>query len=168
MKKIFLTAITATFLSFFSACSDDPEPSTEEKCEGGLSEDCLLGTWNLNGIESTIDKSKISDFGFAPSTLVFTDDGKFEFTTTTSPSSAMAGRGCAGEKTYGEWAIEGASLKIKVKMARCQEPEAGTYTTTPTINATDLNLNKLVFHSNDFDDANVKNYATEHYIRAAD
>ncbi|WP_458451106.1 lipocalin family protein [Fibrobacter sp.] len=167
MKKIFLSAIAASFC-LLTACSDDPEPSTEEKCEGGLNEDCLVGTWNLNGIESTIDKSKIVDFGVAPSTLVFTDDGKFEFTTTTSPNSDMAGRGCAGEKTYGEWSIEGASLKIIVKMARCQEPDAGTYTTTPTINATDLNFNKLVFHSNDISDAFIKPNATEHYIRAAD
>lgn len=167
MKKIFLTAIAAACLSFFSACSDDPEPTTEEKCVGGLNEDCLVGTWNLNGIEMIGDGSKYLDFGAAPSTLVFTDDGKFEFTCTTSSESEMAGRDCAGQKAFGEWEILGSSLKLKIKMARCGEPVEGPYTTTPTLTATDLNLNKLVFHSNDVTDANYKNIVTEHFVRVA-
>lgn len=167
MKKVILTAIAAAGLCFLTACSDDPEPTIAEKCTGGLTEDCLVGTWNLNYIENAQDKSKIVDFGLTPSTLVFTDDGKFEFTNTTSPNSEMAGRGCAGEKTYGTWAIEGASLKIVVTMPRCQEPEIGTYTTTPTLTVTDLNLNTVVFHNNDISDLMMKPFATEHYTRVA-
>ena len=91
MKKIFLTAIAAASLCFLSACSDDEsEPTLEELCAAGLNEDCLVGTWNLNGIE-TMDGSQVwHNYGTAPSTLVITDDGKFEFTFTTSNVSEMA------------------------------------------------------------------------------
>jgi hypothetical protein len=167
MKKIILTAIAAASLSFLSACSDDSAPTIAEKCSGGLTEGCLVGTWNLNNIENFQDGSKIIDFGLTPSTLVFTEDGKFEFTNTTSPNSDMAGRGCAGEKTYGSWKLEGASLKIIVTMPRCQEPDVGTYTTTPTLTATDLNLNTVVFHANDLSDAMIKPFATEHFVRVS-
>ena len=62
MKKIFLTVIAAASLCFLSACSEDEsEPTLEELCATGLNEDCLVGTWNLKGIES-LDKSQTIDF----------------------------------------------------------------------------------------------------------
>ena len=170
MKKIFLTAIAAASLCFLSACSDDPEPTIAEKCSGGLSEDCLVGTWNLKAIQTLGDETTAItyvDFGATPSTLVFTDDGKFEFTYTTNATvSEMAGDGCGGTKSYGSWEIAGVTLKIKIGRTDCQET-GRSYTVTPTITPTSLNLNMLLFHENDMTDALSKANATEYYVRLA-
>lgn len=165
MKKFFLTAIAAASLCFLSACSEDEsEPTLEELCAAGLNEDCLVGTWNLNGIE-TMDGSQVwHNYGTAPSTLVITDDGKFEFTFTTSNVSEMASSGCGGTKTYGSWEILGASLKIKIGRSDCLIT-GQSYTLTPTLSVTNLNLNKVVFHENDMTDALTKANSTENFVR---
>ncbi len=170
MKKIISSLIAVSSLCLLAACADDTEPSTTEKCSKGLSKDCLLGTWNLKTIQS-IDATPViyMDFGSAPSTLQFTKDGQFSYVFTTNTAvSAMAGRGCAGEKAFGTWEIVGSSLKINLTQSRCQEPDEGTYTVVPKINATELNFNTLVFHSTDFDDALTKSTATEYYVRVGD
>ena len=75
MKKIFLSIVVAASFGFFTACSEDEsEPTLEELCATGLNEDCLVGTWNLKGIES-LDKSQTyTDFTPAPTVLEFTKD----------------------------------------------------------------------------------------------
>lgn len=165
MKKIFLTAIAAASLCLFTACSEDEsEPTLEEVCAAGLNEDCLVGTWQLNAIESLDASQKWEDFGASPSTLVFTDDGKFEFTFTTSNASLMAANGCGGTKSYGNWSITGASLKITMGRSDCHITNQ-SYTITPKLTVTDLNLNKVVFHENDMIDALTKTNSTEHFVR---
>ena len=168
MKKIILTALAAASLSILSACGDDPEPTMAEKCAGGLSEACLVGTWNLQAIK-TLDLLEVHiDFGATPSTLEFTKDGKFTFTCTSNTAvSEMAERGCAGEKTYGTWTIDGANLSIKVTRASCGEPVEGTYPTTPEVTDTYMNLKGLLFHANDMTDPLTNTNATEYYVRAA-
>lgn len=167
MKKIILSVIAAASLCVLSACGDDPEPTMAEKCAGGLSEACLVGTWNLQAIK-TLDLSEVHiDFGANPSTLEFTKDGKFTFTCTSNvAASEMAERGCAGEKSYGTWEILETNLKIKITRSSCGEPMEGSYTVTPTINDTYMNFNKLLFHANDMTDPLTNTNATEYYVRA--
>lgn len=165
MKKIFLTAIAVASLSLLTACGDtESEPTLEELCATGLNGDCLVGTWHLNAIESLDASQKWEDFGAAPSTLIITEDGKFEFTFTTSNASIMAANGCGGTKTYGEWTINGASLKLKMGRSDCLIT-GQSYTITPKLTVQDLNLNKVVFHENDMTDALTKSNSTEHFVR---
>ena len=168
MKKIFLTALAAASLSLLSACGDDPEPTMVEKCANGLSKGCLVGTWNLQAIK-TLDLSSVHiDFGTTPSTIEFTKDGKFTFTCTSNTSeSEMAGRGCAGQSSFGTWEIAGANLNIIIDISRCGEPVEGSYTVTPTINDTYMDFHGLLFHVNDMTDPLTNKNATEYYIRAA-
>jgi hypothetical protein len=168
MKKIILTAIAAASLCILSACGDDPEPTMAEKCSGGLTEACLVGNWSLTSIQSLDGSATYLDFGAIPSTLEFTKDGNFTFTCTSNTSvSEMAGRGCAGEKTYGKWEINGTSLKLKITRASCGEPPEGTYTVIPTITDTFMNFNALIFHSNDMTDDLTKQNSSEYFVRAA-
>ena len=169
MKKIILTALAAASLCILSACSsDEPEPTMAEKCANGLSEDCLVGNWNLQAVK-TLDLSAVHiDFGTTPSTLEFTKDGKFTFTCTSNTGvSEMAGRGCAGEKSFGTWKIEGKNLLLNISMSRCSEPAEGVYPTTPEITDTYLDLKRLVFHANDMTDSLTIKNATEYFVRAA-
>ena len=165
MKRIILSVIAAAGLSFFTACSEDEsEPTLEELCATGLNEGCLVGTWNLNGIENHEGTQTYFSFATSPSTLIITEDGKFEFTFTTSNASEMAANGCGGTKTYGTWEIAGASLKLKMGRSDCLIT-GQSYTLTPTLNVTTLDLNKVVFHENDMTDALVKANSTEHFVR---
>ena len=140
------------------------EVNLEEVCAMGLNEQCLVGTWNLKGIESIDGSQMWLSYGTSPSTLVITDDGKFEFTFTTSNVSAMAASGCGGTKTYGSWEILGASLKIEIGRSDCLIM-GQSYTLTPTLSVTNLNLNKVVFHEHDMTDALTKANSTENFVR---
>jgi hypothetical protein len=170
MKKIFLSIVVAASFGFFTACSEDEsEPTLEELCATGLNEDCLVGTWNLKGIES-LDKSQTyTDFTPAPTVVEFTKDKEnrsFSVTfTNNSILSPMAADGCGGTKTYGKWEITGASLKLTIGRADCGAPSNPIYTITPSLSVTDLYLNKVVFHENDMTDALTKANAMEHFVR---
>ena len=131
----------------------------------GLNEQCLVGNWNLQTIQA-IDGSQVyTDFSTAPSTLEFTNDGKFHFVFTTDPhKSEMAGNGCGGTNVYGNWEILGASLKIKIGLSDCLTT-GQSYTLTPTLSVTNLNLNKVVFHENDMTDGLTKANSTENFVR---
>ena len=163
MKKIILTA--AASICLLTACSsEDPKPTRAEMCAKGLNEDCLVGNWNLQSIQTKDGTKIITDFSSAPSTLEFMDNGNFHFIFTTNPSlSEMAGNGCGGTDVYGTWEIAGITLKLKVGRTDCLTT-GQTYTLTPTITATSLNLNKVVFHENDMTDALTKNESTEYFV----
>ena len=169
MKKIILTAVAAASLCILSACSsDEPEPTMAEKCANGLSEDCLVGNWNLQAVK-TLDLSAVHiDFGTTPSTLEFTKDGKFHFVFTTDPhKSEMAGNGCGGTNVYGNWEINNMTLKLKIGITDCLTT-GETFTLTPTINDRSLNFNMVVFHANDMTDGLTKSNSTEYYVRVGE
>lgn len=140
----------------------------EKKCASGLNEDCLVGKWNLQSIQ-TIDGSLVyTDFGASPSTLEFSDGGKFHFIFTTDLSkSEMAGNGCGGSNAFGSWEIINKTLKLKIGITDCLTT-GETFSLTPTINDRSLNFNMVVFHTNDITDALMKANSTEYYIRAGD
>ena len=165
MKKIFLTAIAVSSLCLLGACgSDDTTPSRGEMCAKGLNEDCLIGKWNLKTIQTKDGSQVYTDFSSAPSTLEFTEDGKFHFTYTTNASlSEMASDGCGGTSTFGEWSVAGTTLKLKIGRTDCQET-GRSYTLVPTINESSLNLNTVVFHENDMTDGLTKSNSTEYFV----
>ena len=123
--KILASLALATTL--FTACSDNattPPPTKAEQCAAGLSADCVLGTWSIQGptIQRTYDSNVFTiidpshDFGASPATLRFYVDekqqtNKFEF----KNSEASKAVGCKPVKIYGTWDIVGTSLHLWAK-----------------------------------------------------
>lgn len=169
MKKVITTAIVTASICLLAACgSEESEPSRAEMCAKGLNEDCLVGQWNLQAIQAKDGSQIFTDFSSAPSTLEFTDDGKFHFVFTTDGFlSEMAGNGCGGTSTYGTWTITGNVLNIKLGRTDCLETNR-SYTVMPTINERSLNLNTTLFHANDMTDALTKENAAEYYVRVGE
>ena len=124
IKILASLAIAATM---FTACSDSattPPPTKAEQCAAGLSADCVLGTWSLQGptIQKTYETDVVTlidpshDFGASPATLRFYVDekqqtNKFEF----KNSEASKAVGCKPVKIYGTWDIVGTSLHLRAK-----------------------------------------------------
>ena len=163
MKKIILNVLAVSSLCLFAACAgDDAEPTRGEMCAKGLNEDCLVGKWNLKSIQSKDGSQIWMDFGATPSTLEFTDDGKFHFIYTTGNFSQMANDGCGGTSTYGDWTIAGSTLNLKIGRTDCQTT-GRSYTVVPTITESSLNFNTVIFHENDMNDALIKSNSTEYF-----
>lgn len=166
MKKTIFTLAAATSLCMLAACgSEESEPTLAEICASGLNEDCLVGSWNLQYIQTVDGAQKYIDFGTTPSTLVITDDGKFDFTYTTNAGiSMMAGNGCGGTHTYGEWSISGSTLNLKIGRTDCMV--TGTkYQIVPKVDEFNLSLSKVIFHDNDMTDALTKSNSVEYFVR---
>ena len=169
MKKIFMTAIAAASVCLLAACgSEESKPSRAEMCAKGLNEDCLVGQWNLQTIQTKDGSQVYTDFSGNPSTLEFTDDGKFHFVFTTNVSlSEMAANGCGGTSTYGTWTITGKVLKIKIGRSDCLVTNS-TFDVMPTITDRSLNFNTTVFHANDMTDQLTKETSAEYYVRVGE
>ena len=88
-----ILASLAIAASIFTACSESTTtpPTKAEQCAAGLSKDCLMGTWSINGPSSedpTVPGSIIIDpshnLSAAPATVKFYIDDKkvnrFEYT----------------------------------------------------------------------------------------
>ena len=169
MKKIIMTAIAAASVCLLSACGgDDSKPSRADICAKGLNEDCLVGLWNLQSIQSKDGSQIFTDFGTTPSTLEFMDNGQFHFVFTNNGSvSEMASDGCGGTDNYGTWEITGSVLKLKIGRTDCLET-GRSYTLTPTITERNLNLNTVVFHENDMTDNLTKSISSEYFVRVGE
>ncbi len=117
IKFLASLAVAATL---FTACgeSSTTPPSKAEQCAVGLTNDCVMGTWSIDG--PTVPRSAGNDvvtiihpshdFKSSPATLRFYIDekqkNKFEFI-----NSPLSKTGCSA-KTYGDWAIVGNSLSL--------------------------------------------------------
>jgi len=118
-NKIFaLAAISSLFM--FGACSDDSgSESMADQCSKGISEDCLVGTWNLESISSLDGSQKFTTFG-NPGKLVINDDATFAYTLSTDGTDE-----CAGVTVKGKWEIvDKTTFKYKVTNGDCIEPSA--------------------------------------------
>lgn len=159
IKILASLAIAATM---FTACSEStttPPPSKAEQCAAGLSTDCLMGTWSING--PTLAKSVTSEFGTdityvldpshdlsaSPATLKFYVDpekktNSFEFT-----NSSLSKADCktATGKTYGIWDIVGTSLHLYARIGN--DCMATSDATIPVTIATEGGIVKLTFQS---------------------
>jgi len=136
--KILASLALATTL--FTACGDNattPPPSKAEQCAAGLSADCVLGTWSLQGptIQRTNGTDAVTiidpshDFGEKPATLRFYVDekqkaNKFEFNN--SENSKAEEKCKLIKKIYGTWDIVGTSLYLWAKTGDCIEPSDAT------------------------------------------
>ena len=126
-NKIFtLAAISSLFV--LGACSDDSGSETmAEQCEKGISEDCLVGSWNLESISSLDGSQKFTTFG-NPGKLVINDDGSFAYTLSTDAADE-----CAGLTVKGKWEIvEDKTFKYRVTNGDCIEP-SGSFTPDITV-----------------------------------
>lgn len=148
--KILTTLAAAAMLV---ACGDDSTttpPSKAQQCSAGLSADCLMGTWSINGPTITravgedvvhiIDPSH--DLTASPATLKFYVDAKnvnkFEFVNSSlSKADCITGTG----KTYGDWSIAGTSLTLVAKIGNeCMEKSSITVTPSIVVSGNDVTL----------------------------
>jgi len=120
--KIFASfAIAAATL--LTACSDNattPPPSKAEQCAAGLSADCIMGTWSINGptVTRTVGTDVVyliepsHDLSASPATLKFYVDekqaNKFHFAN--SPVSKAGD--CTPTNIYGNWNTVGTSIHL--------------------------------------------------------
>ena len=185
IKNLMLAMMAVMTSAMFTACSEStttPPPSKAEQCAAGLSTDCLMGTWSING--PTLAKSVTSEFGTdityvldpshdlsaSPATLKFYVDpekktNSFEFT-----NSSLSKADCktATGKTYGIWDIVGTSLHLYARIGN--DCMATSDATIPVTIATEGGIVKLTFQSIFFmepemkeSDAVEKKTATEVY-----
>ena len=90
MKKSFFAVVAAGVCAtaLLVGCGDSsssPSKSRVQKCANGLSDECLIGTWNLNGLANLATPTRdirTPDFDYQanPGKLVFKADGTLEFT----------------------------------------------------------------------------------------
>lgn len=140
MKKFSLLALSALCAMGLTACSDSSSssPSRSEACAEGLSADCLVGTWKLNGafnrLSGAIDPSH--DFTASPATMTFNEDGTFAFV-----NSSLTHASCNEVNTYGNWSVaedlKTLTLKTTVGNA-CMNPR--NITTVPVVSQVGGNI----------------------------
>ncbi len=169
-------AIAATL---FTACSDSttaPPPSKAQQCASGLTADCLLGTWSVDGpLEPTLvgtDTVYLVDathnLTASPATLKFYIDekkaNKFEYTESPLAKGCKAPTG----KMYGNWSITGASLYLYANIgSECMEKNSTTIVPKITIDGSNvfLDFGPVFFMEPELkgDDAVKKSIDTEKY-----
>jgi hypothetical protein len=156
MKTKIFTLLAASCLLAFSACSDDSSESLGDKCgeNNGVTEGCVVGTWSLKAIYNKGDNTTITNYANAPGTLVITDDGKFEYAMSAAPQVDAA---CGGQKVYGVWEINEATIKFNVKTGDC----VVSFTASPRVDELQMNLNGVFFQLGDVDDEPTKVNGTE-------
>lgn len=118
MKNKILAMLAISSLCLFSACSDDsdPDPTRAELCQAGLSADCLVGTWKLEGATEITEIGSDTlwtinpnhNFTASPSTISFTENGEFAY----EASPLFSGSCSESAKTRGKWTISGKTLTL--------------------------------------------------------
>ena len=157
MKMKFLAALAVSSMFAFTACSDDESESLADKCSGGLNEDCLEGTWNLDAIALKSDPNTVLvSFKSNPSKLTFNSDGTFSYTF----SSSLTGSECAGVTNYGKWdVLNETQLQLKATNGDCFK--SNTLSPTFTVESSDagdkvlMNIQTVFFQQSESDGVNV-------------
>ncbi len=152
-------------VALLSGCGDSsssPSKSRVQKCANGLSEECLVGTWNLNGLvdlQTSPREIRVAfDYTAAPGKLVFNSDGTLEFSyPANAPAEFTSDADCVTLK--GSWSVEAGALKIRnviqnfdnIQMcvlenieSKLSQHSAGSITLVPEL-STEGNLVKMVF-----------------------
>lgn len=121
MKKSFFAVVAAGVCAtaLLVGCGDSsssPSKSRVQKCANGLTDECLIGTWNMEGLVNMQAMPHAIrpafDYASAPGKLVFKADGTLEFSyPTNAPADLMADADCLAIK--GSWSIEGGALKVR-------------------------------------------------------
>lgn len=139
MKKYSMLALAALCsIGMLSGCSEDePDPTRGEICSAGLSADCLIGTWNLNGVTmpSSGEINPSHNFSDAPARLEFFSDGSFSYSFAGNSKDAC-GLGMIQQlgtaSANGTWSISGNSLQMNV-MSTCYAHSKKTLVPTITV-----------------------------------
>lgn len=175
MKKFSLIALAGVCsLGLLSACSDDstPDPTRAELCANGISDDCLNGAWNANGMANKASGEMHSMFNYtaAPGTLTF-DKNTHEFQFDAPALAAdIATADC--NPVYGEWSIAAGVLHMRsFTNTMCMGPKTVELAATVALDETgtlvNLNLGQLYFMYNLTDEMAIKNSYTESFSALA-
>ena len=148
--KILASLAIATALIACGSESTTTPPSKAQQCSSGLSNDCLMGTWSVNGptITRTVETDVLHiidpshDLTGSPAKLKFyVDDknvNKFEFTNSTlSKDDCIKATG----KTYGDWSVANGTLTLIARIGEvCMEKSSITLTPIFEINGNDVTM----------------------------
>lgn len=162
-----LAASSLCAMAMFTACSeDDPAPTRAELCQNGLTEKCLIGSWNVNGFAQlqTGEMNANYDYTALPGTLTFkakdkkTGEYGFQYDAPAGAKAEFTAPDC--NPVYGTWTLDAGLLIMKAGTGSlCMG--AKTYKDTPVITVGDLDVTmafgKLYFLANATDELAVKN-----------
>ncbi len=158
-------ATIAMAATLFSACGDSSStsaPSKAEQCATGLSADCLMGTWSINGptipifvgndIVYDIDPSH--NFKASPATLRFYYDKQTKRNTFEFINSPLSTAECqpSSEQMYGTWEIVGSSLHLFARIGNeCMEKNDATLTPVIAVSGSSvtMTLSPIFFMENE-------------------
>lgn len=145
--KMFAFASLAS-LAVLSGCSEseEPDPTKAELCAAGVTRECVLGTWTMDGVKSIQNKTFVEGFDFsaAPGSLEFyvdvekrpsgtkvkTDMFKISWPAA-SPNAAQTD--C--NPVYGTWSVSGNTLVLNSTINNmCFKPKSITIQPTFTNN----------------------------------
>lgn len=149
MNKKILAMAAISSLCLFAACSDDSEsdPSRAELCATGLTEECLIGTWNLNGaysvtfIDGVVNSAINPDYNYSvnPSKLEFAEDKSFTYTMSSVAKPSCVDR--SDGKVFGEWSVSGTTLTLRSQMGNtCMEKRVWTGTPSIKVNGPTIEM----------------------------
>jgi len=165
MKKISMALAIAGLgaAALMSACTDSgtsaKKPTKAQECAGGLTTECLIGTWNVNGFANltTGEMSANINYTSNPGQLSFNDAGTFKFVVPAGVTNPAV-TGC--NPVYGEWSVANGMLTLK-GTSRNECLAKNTYTGTPKLEVGDatvkLTLDALYFMFNVSDEAADRN-----------
>ncbi|MCQ2092370.1 MAG: hypothetical protein MJY85_06780 [Fibrobacter sp.] len=161
MKKISMALAIAGLgaAALMSACDNGAtnakKPTKAQECSTGLTTECLIGTWDVNGFvnRTTGEMNANVNYTSNPGKLTFNDAGTFKFevpAAVTNPAVA----GC--NPVYGSWSVTAGTLNLK-GTSRNECLAKNTYTGTPKVevgaSTVTLTLDVLYFMFNVTDEA---------------
>lgn len=153
MRTKILASLAIAAATMFTACSDDnptPPPSKAQLCANGITDDCLMGTWSINGptLPTVVGTDTVylvdqnHNLSASPAKLKFYIDDKnakkFEFVNSTlSKADCITATG----KTYGNWEILGSSIHFYANIGNeCMEKNDKTIESVVSVSGTDVKL----------------------------
>ncbi len=156
MKKLtkMLAFASLASLAILSGCSDasEPDPTKAELCANGINRECLLGTWNFNGVQSKEQKAFVTDFDLSanPGSIEFYQyvekkgNGTKEKTDMFKLSLSSADENYSFtdcNPIYGSFVVEGSDLKLSFTQGNlCIGKKNMTFTPTLTNNGATITM----------------------------
>lgn len=150
MKNKILALLAIAAMSLTCACSEDEtEETLDEKCQGGDTFSCLIGTWQMLGIQdAAAEYYVIVDLHDGPGQLVLNEDGTFSYTYATSVASLM-NTACGGKFDSGKWTYDDAAKTISFKFTVGEQCNSNPTTAGVKVSANELTFDKQVFQTSE-------------------
>ncbi len=153
MKKTFAILGAALSLSLFACSSSSSGPSLAEKCEKGVTENCLEGaTWNMNAFYNSEDGVTFTVYHAlsSPTSIVFNEDKTFNLTYS-SDVAINSDNACLGGEENGNWSLNGSSLTMNFTFGCLLGSNGTTVSLTPAVltldGQTSLNIGVNKIHT---------------------